>query len=642
LVVARAGIPAQVALPAVTPAQRRRRTLRLRREDGTDTLLHFAPDDLPANVVTAADGRAVAQRVLMLPPLAAGIHALECDDGTGIECSVLVAPDRCFLPPDLRGGARRFGLSAHLYALRRRGDQGIGDFTTLALLSEATARAGGSVVGINPLHALFAGDRERASPYHPSDRRFLDPVYIDVERVPDFAAAPAARSLHAQHGERIACLAARKDVDYDGVWQVKRSILDACFAHFETRAHGDPVVAAFEGFVAAGGEALHRFALFEAIAATQARAPWDRWPEPLRRPDAAGIAEFTTRNARSIRRTLYLQWLADRQLAEAAGRARDGGLAFGLYRDLAIGAAPDGSEPWASPGAFALGVSIGAPPDPFSPTGQVWDLPPPNPDAMLASACARFRDLLAANMRHAGALRIDHVMGLSRLFWVPGGASAAAGAYVRYPFDALMAALALESARARCLVVGEDLGTVPEGLRERLADAAVLSYRVLWFEREGDDFVAPSQWPAQAAACVSTHDLPTIAGWWTGADIDEREALGLLTAAAAAAARVERQAAKDALASALRRAGIGLDATAPYDAAVAGAIHRFVGDSASALALLQADDLAGETIALNLPGTDRERANWRRRLAVDVDALWQTEVGVQAATDFARAQRARP
>jgi len=640
-VVARAAAPAQVALATLTPAQRRRRALRVRYENGTDTLLHFTLDDLPANVVTAADGRTVAQRMLTLPPLPAGVHTLETDDGTGIECRVLVAPDRCFLPPDLRDGARRFGLAAHLYSLRRRGDQGIGDFTSLALLGEATARAGGSLVGINPLHALFTNDRDRASPYHPSDRRFLDPVYIDVERVPDFADAPAARSLYARHGARIAGLAAQTDVDHGAVWQVKRAILDACFAHFERRARTDPCVAEFERFVAAGGEALRQFALFESIAAAHTRVPWDRWPESLRRPDAMGVADFAARNARSIRCAQYLQWLADRQLAEAAGRARDCGLAFGLYRDLAIGAAPDGSEPWANPGAFALGVSIGAPPDPFSPAGQVWDLPPPNPDAMLASACAGFRDLVAANMRHAGALRIDHVMGLSRLFWIPGGATAAAGAYVRYPFAALTAALALESARARCLVVGEDLGTVQEGLRERLADAAVLSYRVLWFERDGDDFIAPSQWPAQAAACVSTHDLPTIAGWWTGADIDEREALGLVTVADAATERAERQAAKDALAAALQRAGIDLDATAPYAAAVAGAIHRFVGSSASALALLQADDLAGETVALNLPGTDRERANWRRRLAVDVDALWQTEVGVRAAADFARAQRGR-
>ena len=381
MVVAQEGLPGQVALATLTPAQRRRGALRLRRDDGTDALLRFAWDDLPVNVVTAADGRAVTQRMLPLPPLPAGIHTLVPDDGTGVECRVIVAPDGCFVPPELRAGGRRFGLSAHLYALRRGGDLGIGDFTTLARLGEATARAGGSLVGVNPLHALYAGDRERASPYHPSDRRFVDPVYVDVERVPDFADAHDARSLFAQYGPAIARLAARSEVDYGAVWQIKRALLDACFARFEQRARTDPLVAEFDRFVARGGEALHRFALFESIAAAHPRERWDRWPESLRRPDAPGAADFAARHARSLRCALYLQWLADRQLAEAAAHARDRGLALGFYRDLAIGAAPDGSEPWASPGAFALGVSIGAPPDPFSPTGQVWGLPPPNPHA---------------------------------------------------------------------------------------------------------------------------------------------------------------------------------------------------------------------------------------------------------------------
>ncbi len=510
---------------------------------------------------------------------------------------------------------------------------------------EATARAGGSLVGVNPLHALFAGDRERASPYHPSDRRFLDPVYIDVERVPDFADAPDARSLYAQHGRahRAASRRGRTSTTTPSGRSSGRSSTRASRISSSARAptRSSPSSTASSR---AAARRSHRFALFESIAAAHPRVPWDRWPESLRRPDAPGVADFAARNARSLRCALYLQWLADRQLAEAAAHARDRGLALGLYRDLAIGAAPDGSEPWASPGAFALGVSIGAPPDPFSPTGQVWGLPPPNPDAMIASACAGFRDLLAANMRHAGALRIDHVMGLSRLFWVPDGATAAAGAYVRYPFDALLAALALESARARCLVVGEDLGTVQEGLRERLAERGVLSYRVLWFERDGADFIAPSQWPAQAAACVSTHDLPTIAGWWTGADIDEREALGLLTAADAAAARAERQAAKAALSAALRARRRCPPSTrrrrttppSPARSIASWAARR------PRWRCSRPTTSRARPSPLNLPGTDRERANWRRRLAVDVDALWQTDVALQAAADFAGAQRARP
>jgi glycogen operon protein len=565
--------------------------------------------------------------------------------------AALTTPQRCFLPTELRDGGRRFGLAAHLYSLRRRGDQGIGDFTTLAQLGEATARAGGSIVGINPLHALFPGDRDRASPYHPSDRRFLDPIYVDVAALPDLAASGDARALLERSGARIASLSARHDVDYPGVWDVKRAVLDACFTQFERRSRDDPLVVEFDRFMAGGGAALRQFAVFETIAAAHPREPWQRWPDDLRRPDAPGIAAFARRHAREVRFAQYLQWLADRQLAAAAGRARAGGLALGFFRDLAIGAAPDGAEPWASPEAFARGASIGAPPDPFSPTGQNWGLPPPIPHAMAASACAGFRELLAANMRHAGALRIDHVMGLARLFWIPDGASAVDGAYVEYPLEALLAALAAESLRARCLVVGEDLGTVPEGFRERLAAADVLSYRVLWFERDGAAFVAPSRYPAKAAACVSTHDLPTIAGWWSGADIDEKESLALLDADAAVAARAERAASKAALADALDRAAATataapgaaastvtagtIDAILPHDAGVTAAIHRFVGSSQAALVLVQADDLAGEKVAVNLPGVDRERPNWRRRLAVDVDALWRTEAAARTVADLA-------
>ncbi len=280
-------------------------------------------------------------------------------------------------------------------------------------------------------------------------------------------------------------------------------------------------------FVAEGGERLRRFAAFEAIAASRPAVPWQRWPDELRRPDDPGVARFAARHAREVDFAMYLQWVADRQLAQAAASARASGLGIGFYRDLAVGAAPDGAEAWATQSALARGVSIGAPPDPLGPEGQVWNLPPPLPDALAATGFEGFRALIAANARHAGALRIDHVMGLARLFWVPDGATANEGAYVRYPLDDLLGALALESHRARCLVVGEDLGTVAEGFRERLDAADVLSYRVLWFERDGETFREPRRYPAKAAACVSTHDLPTIRGWWNGVDIDERRALGL-------------------------------------------------------------------------------------------------------------------
>ncbi len=431
---------------------------------------------------------------------------------------------RCFLPASLRDGQRRFGLAAHLYALRRDGDQGSGDFTTLAQAGAATARVGGALVGIQPLHALFSAQRERASPYHPSDRRFLDALYIDVQAVPDFAASEAARRALEQQGELLRRLAQSPAVDYAAAWSAKRAVLEACYDAFVRRTADDPLVREFGEFVAAGGERLRRFAAFEAISATRPGVPWQRWAEELRRPDDPGVARFAARHGREVHFAMYLQWLADRQLAQAAHAS---GLAIGFYRDLAIGAAPDGAEAWSTQAALGRGVSIGAPPDPLGPEGQVWNLPPPLPDALDAGGYEGFRALVAANARHAGALRIDHVMGLARLFWVPDGATATEGAYVRYPFDDLLGALALESARARCLIVGEDLGTVEEGLRERLSAADVLSYRVLWFERDGPHFRAPQRYPVKAAACISTHDLPTIRGWRHGADIEERRALGL-------------------------------------------------------------------------------------------------------------------
>ena len=613
---------------------------RITSEDGAEMELPFRNDDLARSTVAAVDGRPVARRMLALPALADGYHELRLDDDPECVCRIIVAPHRCFTPPLLREGRRAFGLAAHLYAARSAGDQGIGDFTTLADLAVATARAGGAIVGVNPLHALFAEDRGRASPYHPSDRRFLDPIYIDIHKLPDLAASPEARALLAASAGRIEALSARSAVDYAGVWDVKRAILEACFDAFEQRAVGDPLVVELAAFVAAGGASLRQYALFEALAAAHPRQPWMQWPAGLRRPDGPDIAGFAHHHQQRIRFALYLQWLADRQLGEAAAMARNSGLALGFYRDLAIGSAPDGAEAWANAaGMLARGASIGAPPDPFSVTGQIWHAPPPIPGALTGSGYAGFRELLATNMRHAGALRIDHVMGMTRLFWVPDGATASEGAYISYPLDDLLAVMALESNRARCLVVGEDLGTVPDGLRERLGAADVLSYRILWFEREGLGFKPPFAYPEKAATCISTHDLPTIAGWWGETDIKEKRDLALLSEADAARARSERLAEKHALVAAMANAGVSpatpIDPEAPHVPEVTAAIHRYACATPSALVLLQADDLAGETEALNLPGTDRERPNWRRRIGVDANALWDSPAGTQAVADFA-------
>jgi len=608
-VVRRASEPIAVAVPADGGA-----TLHLTIAGPDRDLAHIRSGGGPDTSITAADGRAVPARRINLPPLPQGLYRLIRDDAPDIASMLIVAPPRCHLPPDLAAGARRFGISAHLYALRGARDQGIGDFTVLGEFAAASAKAGAATVGLNPLHALFNDDRERASPYHPSDRRFLDPIYIDVTALAPMLddADFAARLLASDRA--FAALRARPLVDYTGVWAAKRTLLEAAHAAFRRLAGNRPdaaPVAEHRAFIAAGGDNLRRFAVFEAIVESRPGESWDRWPATLRRPDAAGVAAFAAEHGERVAFHQFLQWLADRGLRDAAGRA---GLSLGLYRDLAIGAAPDGAEAWAAGGGLLDGISIGAPPDRFSPDGQVWHLPPPNPIGLAVGGYAAVAALFAANMRHAGGLRIDHVMGLTRLFCIPAGAGGSAGAYLRYPLDDLLGVLAAESQHARCLIVGEDLGTVPDGLRERLADNDILSYRVLWFERDGLAFKPPASYPKRAVACVSTHDLPTLAGWWAGDDIAERRRLGLWTDAEADEAARIRNDERVSLSSALAEVELMVNPRSQAPPIVE--ITAYAGLSPSCLLLCQADDLAGERAAVNLPGTDRERPNWRRRIGM--------------------------
>ncbi|WP_428491534.1 glycogen debranching protein GlgX [Rhodopila sp.] len=598
---------AAMRLPAATP------------DDLNDSLARLALLSPLPPVLTARQGQAIPVRLgqsrpawitllredhsverfhtqdkdLVLPPQPIGRHRILNEDRPERPCHLTVAPDTCYLPAELLDGERRFGVSAHLYAMRSAGDQGIGDFTTLTRLATAAVKAGASMIGLNPLHALFPHDRDRASPYQPSDRRFLDPIYIDVSRFPGGDDIPSPPG----------------PVDYAAVWQAKRAVLRAALRPGNSR----PIP-----------PALLRFATFEAIAEIRGSSDWKKWPTALRHPDARAVAAFAAQHRETIEFHAFMQCLADQQLATAAASASETGLSLGLYRDLAVGAAPDGAEAWSAQDTLMRGASIGAPPDPFAAQGQNWSLPPPDPIAMRRDGYSGFQQLLVANMRHAGALRIDHVMGLRRLFVIPEGAEGKDGAYVTYPLPDLLAQVALESHRARCLVVGEDLGTVPEGMSEALAAANILSYSVLWFVRR-DGLIRPAaEWPRLAAACVSTHDLATLAGWWNGTDIAEKRALSLLDDAQAEQIRDDE---KTALIQLLRSEGWLAQAVDPRQkmpVAFAAAVHAFVAATPALLALVQADDLAGERIGVNLPGTDRERPNWRRRLTPDVADLFRT------------------
>jgi glycogen operon protein len=577
----------------------------------------LAPYWRQAQRSTNALGHEIRVFTLSLPPLQTGHYIVCFEDAPETICHLTAAPKHCYLPPDF--SQRRFGISVQTYSLRRAGDAGIGDFSALGQFAAAAGQHGAATVGIQPLHMLFPAARERASPYHPSDRRHLDPIHLALDGLSDIPGF--ADTVHIPTSDMI---------DYPAVWSIKSRFLDALFVKFEAVAQiqpTHPIVQEFENFIIAGGAQLKKFATFQVIEHLYPDTAWPVWPGSLHDAADAQVDEIIYSHQKEHRCMVFLQFLCDRQLGAAATAAHDAGLAWGLYRDLAVGCAPDGAEAWANAGIFAQNVSIGAPPDPLGPEGQVWNLPPPNPLAWSRTNFASFRSAIAANMRHAGALRIDHVLGLSRLFWVPDGGRAMDGAYVQYPLDTLIGHLALESQKANCIVVGEDLGTVPNGLRATLARAKILSYRVMMLERSRENFISPRLYPAAALACAATHDLPPLAGWWQGTDIAERHALGLIDDATHVSQRAFREVEKQALLNAMAEEDIVVNYpdNEILSDAMLGAIHAWLARAPSALLMVQAEDLAGEIASQNLPGTNRERPNWRRRLPLTVEELFASE-----------------
>ncbi len=546
----------------------------------------------------------------------------------------MIAPERAYIPPALEGG-RAWGFGINLYALRSERNWGIGDFTDLRDFVRFAAGAGADLVGVNPLHALHYVEPEAASPYSPTSRYFRNPIYIDVEAVPEFS-APTAKAAAVR--ERIfspafaAELAALRDVPavaYAGVARAKWFALTELYAVF--RDAGGKRRADFRAFVERGGERLERFAIHEALTEHFARdggriRGWRTWEADFRDADSPGVAAWAAKFRRRVDYFKYLQWLAEEQLSAAAEEAR--ALTIGLYLDVAVGVDVSSADVWSDPGAYVLDATVGAPPDPLGPYGQNWGLPPPAPDAMLRDEGAAFAELLAANMRCAGALRLDHAMALLRLFWIPLGKTPADGIYVTYPLDALLAIARAQSALARCAIVGEDLGNVPDGFRDRMEWEGILSYRLLLFEREADGaFKAPDTYPKLALATATTHDLPTLAGWALGRDVTSRLAIGLTSEDEAGAALAVRRVETSRLLDALRAHGMlddagfawlhraiderSADANA-YELLVRAA-YGYLAETPARVVLVQLDDAALELDQVNLPGTFREYPNWRRK-----------------------------
>lgn len=617
-----AGAAGNVAAEATLPATARRLRWSVLLESG-DTA--DGETDLTAlSLVARRNDR--ERRRIDLGALPLGYHRLrlEADSVEPAEAALIVVPPTCHVPDGFDRDPGVWGIAAQLYALSSARNLGIGDFTDLGGLLEAAAELGAAVVGVNPLHALFPDTPEHASPYSPASRLFLNVLYIDVAAVPEVRASPEALTAAetAARASRDAPL-----VDYARVGALKLALLEQGYERFE--AHAERARReAFAGFKRERGEPLARLCRFQALrehfkAQDPERADWRRWPAEYRDYRSPAVDAFAARHGRRVDFHAWAQWLADRQLAAGAAAAS---LAIGLYRDLAVGADSGGAEAWSYPDLFVSAATAGAPPDVLNPSGQNWGLPPMNPRALEREAYSGFVELLRANMRYAGGLRIDHAMWLERLYWIPEGSEHGEGAYVAYPFEDLVGILALESRRARCLVVGEDLGTVPEGFRERMRDAGVFSYRVLPFEQSNGRLHAPRDYPRLALATIGSHDLATLRGWWEGRDIALKDEKGLYPdPGAAEAQRAERARERRMLLAALRDERLelppGLDEHSPYAPALARAVHEYLARTNAWLAVTQLEDLTDEAEQANLPGTTDQYPNWRRKLAVPLEAL---------------------
>jgi len=572
-------------------------------EEPVKVVRHGEPLTVPAPAeLRLEDGSVMAVRDRLPNELPVGYHDLVPMTGSS-STKLIITPGHCHLPSDLK----MWGWSAQVYATRSRQSWGMGDLADLRRLAEWADSTGAGMILINPLNAVLPTPTQEASPYSPSSRRYRNPLYLRIEDVPGAERIEAdlrrlAASAQALNEER--------KVDRDRVYQLKLDALSKLWECFR----GD---AEFDAFQRDAGRSLDQFAIFNVLVERHG-GDWRQWPSEYRRPEARDVERFAQEHGDRLRFHKWLQWLLDRQLKHAAEPVA-------LMQDLPVGFSPQGADAWVWQDLLALDMTIGAPPDLYNKIGQDWGLPPFIPHKLRTAAYEPFIQTVRAAMRHSGGLRIDHVMGLFRLWWVPRGSTPKEGAYVRYQADELLGIIALESQRASAVVVGEDLGTVEKGVREQMAELDMLSYRLLWFEDE-----APTEYPEKALAAITTHDLPTLAGIWTGVDLELQRRSGL---------DPDRAAAEKFRQKVVQTSGV--DPRADLETAVIHTLEQLAAaPSVIVMAMMEAACLTPERP--NMPGAEGKYPNWSLglpRLLEEIEtAAWPRRL----AEIFSRRHRTKP
>lgn len=566
-----------------------------------------------------------------------GYHHLRVADQ---EFRVAVSPAACHSVRELAGDAA-WGLTAQLYSLRRPGDGGLGDTEALETLVRNAASHGAAALGISPVHAMFTGNSDQYSPYSPSSRLFYNVLHAAPGAI--LGETPVRRAIEALDlGEELRRLEQLELVDWPGVSQSRQRLLRELFREFRTGGNAQQLD--FDSFREAGGEALENHCRFEVLHSEllgEQGYPqhWRDWPDEYRSPQSPAVQRFAEENAEEISYYAFCQWLIARGLERAQTAARSAGMGIGLISDLAVGADGGGSQAWSRQAEVIAALTVGAPPDILNRNGQSWGISAFSPWGLKENGYHAFIEMLRANLAHAGGMRIDHVMGLARLWVIPPGADPRHGAYLNYPFDDMLRLLTLEAWRHKAVILGEDLGTVPEGLREKLAARNILGMRVLLFERDGESRFKPAdEWPRDALATTTTHDLPSIHGWWCGYDIDWRIRVGQHEEDERDEQQAERDRERAGLDAVLNRNGHGapmLDPVEAVDAAVC-----FLGSTPAPLVLLPMEDALGLEEQPNMPGIVDGHPNWRRRYPGDSATLLDDPAAARRLENLSRARRA--